>query len=219
MATAFTDGTKLCVEMALVSNALGLSTLAPGMKGPQAQHVRDVFRLFDFGDLWQDRQPFVDYVLGAEPDGGVFAVGHCDDDYQRGMLSYYKMGDGPFYLFYRPYHLCHIEAMRTVAEAVLGGRALLQPKYGLRTNVYAYAKRDLRRGEELDGIGGYTCYGLIENCVPENPGLPILLAEGVALKRDISKDEKILLRDVVYDPERFEFQLYAKAVERSKGTS
>jgi len=156
----------------------------------------------------------VDYILGAEPDGGIFAVGYCDD-YQRGMLSYYKMGDGPFYLFYRPHHLCHVEAMRTVAEAVLDDRPLFQPTYGFRTNVYAYAKRDLRQGDELDGIGGYTYYGLIENCLLENPGLPILLADGVTLKRDISKGEKILMRDVAYDPERFEFKLYTKALSCS----
>ncbi len=67
MATAYTDGTKLSVEMALVANALGLRTHVPGMHGPRAGHVRDVLRLFDFESLWNGRVPCVDYILGAEP--------------------------------------------------------------------------------------------------------------------------------------------------------
>jgi len=216
MATAYTDGTKLCIEMALVANACGLATLVPGMQGPKAIHVRDVFHLFDFEALWQGK-PFVDYILGAEPGGGVFTIGFCNNEYQKSMLSYYKMGNGPFYLFYRPYHLCHIEAMACIAEAFLNGRSLLQPTYGFRTNVYTYAKRDLHKGEKLDGIGGYTCYGLIENCSQDDdsPGLPICLAEDVTLKHDVRKDERICVDDVSYDPSRFDFILYAKAKEQS----
>ena len=215
MATAYTDGTKLCIEMALVSNASGLATLVPGMQGPRASHVRDVFHLFDFDRLWQDKQPFVDYILGAEPGGGVFTVGYCDDDYQKSMLSYYKMGEGPFYLFYRPYHLCHIEAMACLAKAFLDRDSLLQPIYGFRTNVYAYAKRDLRQGEKLDGIGGYTCYGLIENLThgTDHPGLPICLTEEVTLKRNVSRDEKIFFSDIQYDPDRLDFVLYDESVK------
>lgn len=213
MATAFTDGTKLCIEMALLANALGLSTHVPGMHGPRACDVRDVFDLFDFDALRETGEPVVDYVLGAEPDGGVFSVGYCDDGFQQRMLSYYKMGDGPYYLFYRPYHLCHIEAMNTVAEAFLDQRSLLQPNFGFRTNVYAYAKSDLREGERLDGIGGYTCYGLIENCAEneEQGGLPICLAGDVTLKRAVAKDKKILMSDITYKASRFDFNLYFKA--------
>jgi predicted homoserine dehydrogenase-like protein len=186
------------------------------MYGPKASHVSDVFHLFNFKSLWQG-VPFVDYILGAEPGGGVFAIGYCDNEYQQAMLSYYKMGDGPFYLFYRPYHLCHVEAMPWIIEALVNGRALLQPTCGFRTNVYAYAKRDLRKGDRLDGIGGFTCYGLIENCFGDegNPGLPICLAEDVALKSDVLRDEKICMDDIVYDPGRMDYVLYAKARECS----
>ena len=212
MATAYTDGTKLCIEMALLANALGLVVTVPGMRGPRAKEVREVFELFDFEELWRDRLACVDYILGAEPNGGVFAVGYCDHPYQCSMLSYYKMGAGPFYLFYRPHHLCHVEAMSSVVRPVLDAESLLQPHFGFRTNVYAYAKRPLRRKEVLDGIGGFTCYGLIENCAAgPQPGLPICLAEGVTLKRDLAKDERILIEDIEYDPRRFDFDLYFKA--------
>lgn len=82
------------------------------------------------------------------------------------------------------------------------------------TNVYFYAKHKLHKGEELDGIGGYVCYRLIENRAANdsNPGLPICLADKVRLKRDVAKDEKILLDDVDYDSTSFEFDLYSKAL-------
>jgi predicted homoserine dehydrogenase-like protein len=213
MATAYTDGTKLCVEMALLANARGLRVTTPGMQGPPAQDVHEVFELFDFESIRNTGQPVVDYILGAEPSGGVFVVGHCDDSYQMAMLKYYKMGDGPFYLFYRPYHLCHIEAMACIAEACLDGRSLLQPDHGLRTNVIAYAKRPLRQGERLDGVGGFTCYGLIENRGPDgaDEGLPICLAADVTLERDVSKDGRIALGDVRYAAGRFDFDLYFRS--------
>ena len=212
MATAYTDGTKLGIEMALVANALGLRTDVPGMHGPQAAYVREALRLFDL-DACSTSGGVVDYLLGAEPGGGVFVVGRCEDAFQRRMLAYYKMGSGPLYVFYRPYHLCHIEAMRSIAEAYLDGISLLEPNFGFRTNVYTYAKRTLRKGERLDGIGGYTCYGLIENAREPAPnrGLPICLAGGALLQRRVSRDEKILLEDVEISRSGDAWRLYDRA--------
>jgi predicted homoserine dehydrogenase-like protein len=160
MCTAYTDGTKLNIEMALIANACNLQTTVPGMHGHNAKHVHEALHLFDF----TSKKPFVDYVLGADPGGGVFVIGLCDNPYQRGMLSYYKMGEGPYYIFYRTYHLCHIEAITSIVKAITEYQPLMQPDFGFQTNVYAYAKRDLLKGEQLDGIGGHCCYGLIENC-------------------------------------------------------
>jgi len=217
MCTAYTDGTKLNIEMALIANGLGLAVARPGMHGPRAERVQQVFDLLDVGALWRRHGAFVDYVLGAEPGGGVFAVGHCDHPYQRRMMAYYKMGDGPFYLFYRPYHLCHVESMRCVLDAARG-RSLLEPTHGLRTNVFAYAKRGLAAGERLDGLGGTTCYGLIEACGPggEHPGLPICLAGGVTVAAPIERDAPILMCDVRHDPEAAEFRLYRQAQEATR---
>lgn len=219
MCSSYTDGTKLGVEMAVLANALGLRTAVPGMYGSRANHVHDIFDLLDLEALWDGKQALVDYVLGAKPTGGVFAIGYTDNEHQQSTLAWFppKMGPGPFYMFYRPYHLGHIEAMTCVAEAVLDGSPILQPTFGFQTNVYAYAKRDLRAGEPLDGIGGYACYGLIENCSEnvERPGMPICLAEDVTLKRDVAKDEKIFMDEVSYDPDAFQFKLFSKALERS----
>lgn len=218
MCTAYTDGTKLNIEMSLLANAMNMRTAVPGMYGPRTTHVRDVLGYFDFPSLWKDRIPVVDYVLGAQPDGGVYAVGYCDHPFQKSLLKYYKMGEGPFYVFYRPYHLCHVEAMETVAEAVLDGKSLLEPTAGFRTNVFAYAKKPLKAGEMLDGLGGYACYGLIENCPDRGPpaGLPICLAEHVKLRRDIEADKPIMMSDVEYDPSRFDFDLYERSQKCSE---
>lgn len=218
MCTAYTDGTKLNIEMAIIANACGLTAKVPGMYGPKAVHVREVFQRFDLDTLWENRMPFVDYIIGADPAGGVFAIGHCENPYQRQMLSYYKMGDGPYYLFYRPYHLCHIEAMKTIIKAVSLGRCFLSPDHGLRTNVYAYAKTDLHAEQTLDGVGGYTCYGKIENLSDNqvDPGVPICLADKVVLNRAVARDERIAMTDISYDPQRIDFLLYHRALERTE---
>lgn len=218
MCASYTDGSKLNIEMAIIANAYGLRTTVPGMHGPRAAHVSEVFEKLDLDALWQGRAPFVDYVLGADPGGGVFAIGHCEHPYQREMLAYYKMGTGPYYLFYRPYHLCHIEALPSMVEAIERRRSILQPVFGLQTNVFAYAKKPLRQGDALDGIGGYACYGLIENCPTplEHPGLPICLADGVRLKRAIDENEPIMLADVDVKADRFDYALYRLAAQAPK---
>ena len=191
--------------------------VVPGMLGPRASSIYDVFDLFDFAALWQDdRQPIVDYVLGATPKGGVFAVGYTEKDFQQFTLAWFppEMGPGPYYLFYRPYHLGHIEALKSVVEAVVHKRALLKPDFGFMTNVYAYARRDLRQGETMDGLGGYLSYGMIENQADnvQHPGLPICLSDGVTVCRDIAKDEKIYMDDVHYETDAPRFQLFQKAL-------
>lgn len=215
MCTAYTDGTKLCVEMALVANAFGLETAVPGMYGPRANDAIEVFNHYDFESIREHTPGIVDYILGARPRGGVFVVGYCDNPYQQKMMDYFpsEMGDGPCYVFTRPYHLCHVEAMRSVAEAFLETQSLLEPKRGFSTNVYCYAKRDLKKGTTLDGIGGYTCYGLIENCRDnlERAGLPICLAEDAVLRHDISKDAKIHMEDIEINHDREDLKLYSLA--------
>ena len=105
--------------------------------------------------------------------------------------------------------------MASIASAVLDNECLLGPACGIRTNVYSYAKHDRQKGEELDGIGGYNCYGNIDNSGPswQEGGLPIALSDGLPLKRDLRKDEPIVLSDVVYDPASLPFRLYAQAHE------
>lgn len=221
MCSSYTDGSKLCVEMAVLANALDLRTAVPGMYGHKLNSIYDIFDAYNFEEIWKDRKGVVDYVLGAQPKGGVFAIGYTEEKFQQHTLDWFPpdMGPGPFYLFYRPYHLGHIEAMACVAEAYLDHSARLQPNYGMKTNVFAYAKKDLKAGELLDGMGGYASYGLIENLSDnkDNPGIPICIAENVKLKRDFRKDERIGLKDVEFDRNDPSFDLYFKALEYTNG--
>lgn len=200
MCSSYTDGTKLCVEMSIVANALGGRVVQPGMLGPRMAEAIEMFDHFRFAELWQvGDAPVVDYVLGARPKGGVFVVGHTDDAYQRRMLDWFppEIGPGPFYMFTRPYHLIHLEAMRTVLEVARTGRSLVAPRHGMRTEVIAYAKRPLRAGDALDGAGGFAAYGLIENRADGSAtGLPILLSDGVRLRRDVATGGRIAWDDV-----------------------
>jgi predicted homoserine dehydrogenase-like protein len=129
------------------------------------------------------------------------------------MMNYYKMGPGPYFVFYRPYHLCHIESLKWIARAHFYGGSLLQPDFGFRTNVIANAKKELKKGEMLDGIGGFCCYGMIENsAVNGSSGLPICLSEGKVLNRDIRKDDRISLDDVEWDERDEGVKLYQMAL-------
>lgn len=216
MCSSYTDGTKLCVEMAVLANAINGQTAVPGMFGHRMKHVNEIFNYIDFDKVWDGEHPLVDYVLGSEPKGGVFVVAHTADKFQQYTFNWFPpdVGSGPYYVFSRPYHLGHIEAMQCIAEAYLDGTARLQPSYGMRTNVHSYAKRDLKAGELLDGMGGFNSYGLIENLDDSKtqPGLPILLNDNLRLKRDIAKDQRITLSDVEFNPKEQAFDLYFKAL-------
>jgi predicted homoserine dehydrogenase-like protein len=194
--TSFADGTKISMEMAVVANGTGFKVGRRGMYGPHCTHVRDTLTLFPMDQLLDGG--LVDYVVGAEPAPGVFVLGYNDHPIQQRYLKYYKMGDGPLYVFYTPYHLCHLEVPMTVARAVLFKDPALTPQGGPVCDVITAAKCDLKAGQELDGIGGFTCYGLLENseiCQAEDL-LPMGLSRDCRLKRDIPKDRAITCADV-----------------------
>lgn len=196
MATSFADGTKISMENTLVANATGFGVGTRGMYGPKCNHVNESKDLFPLDKLLDGG--IVDYILGAEPGPGVFVLGYSDDPFRKPYMRYYKLGEGPFYVFYTPYHLASLEVPLTVARAVLFQDAAVAPIAGPVCDVITVAKRDLNAGEVLDGIGGFTCYGVIENtnvCRAENL-LLMGLSEGCRLKRDILKDEAIICTDV-----------------------
>jgi predicted homoserine dehydrogenase-like protein len=154
----------------------------------------------------------VDYVLGAEPGTGAFVVGYNDHPIKRQYMSYFKMGDGPLYLFYTPYHLPHLQLPHTVARAVLFGDATLTPMGAPVCDTVAIAKRDLRAGEVLDGMGGFTCYGLIDTHESSRASdlLPMAISQGCRLKRAVTKDEAIGYADVELPPNRLSDKLRAE---------
>jgi predicted homoserine dehydrogenase-like protein len=196
MVTSFADGTKISMEMAVVANATGHGVGRRGMYGPRCEHVKETVRLFPMEQLLNGG--LVDYILGAEPSPGVFVLGYNDQPVPRRYMTYHKMGDGPLYAFYTPYHLCNFEVPMTAARATLFHDAAIAPAGAPVCEVMTVAKRDLRAGDELDGIGGFTCYGVLENrgSFRDADLLPMGIAEGCRLRRDLSKDDPVTYADV-----------------------
>jgi predicted homoserine dehydrogenase-like protein len=198
MVTSFADGTKISFEQAIVANATGMTIAKRGMLGYDfAGHVDEMTKMYDVEQL-KELGGIVDYVVGAKPGPGVFVFATHDDPKQRHYLNLYKLGEGPLYSFYTPYHLCHFEVPLSVARAVLFQDAVMSPIAGPLVDVVTTAKIDLKAGETLDGIGYYMTYGQCEKSqiVQEQNLLPIGLAEGCRLKRDIPKDQVLTYDDV-----------------------
>ncbi|HNI35332.1 MAG TPA: hypothetical protein PLV93_08020, partial [Microthrixaceae bacterium] len=196
--TSFADGTKIAAEMACVANATGFGVSERGMEGPECKRVEEAVNLFDAEKMFLDGTGIVDYILGAEPSFGVFVLAHSDSWLHERYMKIYKMGEGPIYTFYRPYHLSPLETPLTVARAVLFNDATITPKAGPVTDVSAIAKFDLKAGDTLDGVGGFKAYGVMENSPiarAENL-LPMGLTDGCVLKRDLAQDTPITFADV-----------------------
>ncbi|MDN3686711.1 NAD(P)H-dependent oxidoreductase [Cyclobacterium jeungdonense] len=213
MVTSFADGSKISFEQAITANATGMKVAKRGMHGPTVEggkHVRDCLDQYPAEDLLKG-DGIVDYIVGASPGPGVFVLGTMDHPIQKTYLNLYKVGEGPFYCFYNPYHLCHFEVPITVARAVLFHDATIAPVKPM-VDVVATAKKDLKKGEVLDGIGQYMMYGLCENMPVsmEERLLPLGLAGGCVLKRDVPKDQVITYDDVQVPEGRISDRLRAE---------
>ncbi len=201
MVTSFADGTKISFEQAIVANATGMRVAKRGMFGPTVPTgtpIKEMVSEYPLEALVEG-PGIVDYVVGAEPAPGVFVLGTHDHPTQQHYLNLYKLGSGPLYCFYTPYHLCHFEVPLTAARAIMFGDAAIVPLGAPCVDVVAAAKIDLKAGQVIDGLGYYMTYGLCENSdvVQSQNLLPIGLAEGCRLKQDIKKDQVLTYSDVV----------------------
>lgn len=196
MITSFADGSKIAFEMATIANATGFPVAKRGMQGLKATRVEEAVNLFDKKQML--KTGLTDYILGAEPSFGVFVIAYSNNPIKRRYMKVYKMGDGPFYTFYTHCHLSPIEAPLSVAQAVIFKDAALAPISGPVCEVITLAKKDLKKGEVLDGIGGFAVYGTLENhkTARKENLLPMGLTDGCILKRDIKMDEAISFDDV-----------------------
>ena len=204
MATNFADGTKISFEQAVTANGVGMCVARRGMLGYEHRgHVDELTTRYDVDEL-RAFGGTVDYVIGAAPGPGIFVLAAATQTWQPAHLRLYKMGDGPLYSFYTPFHLCYFEVPFTVARVALYGDAALAPLAGPRVEVVATAKRDLKVGETLDGIGGFTVFGQTENgqAVVDEDLLPMGVAEGCRVTRPVPKDVVLTYSDVELPPGR-----------------
>ncbi|MDI7862350.1 SAF domain-containing protein [Rhizobiaceae bacterium n13] len=198
MVTSFADGTKISFEQAIVANATAMSVARRGMLGYEhAGHVDELVTRYDL-EMLRERGGIVDYVVGSRPGPGIFVLATHDDPKQRHFLELYKLGQGPLYSFYTPYHLCHFEVPISIARAFLLKDPVLQPISGPKVDVVTIAKADLKAGDKIDGLGGYCTYGQCETYAASRAGklLPMGLAEGCRLLRDVPKDAALTYDDV-----------------------
>lgn len=208
---SFADGSKMSIEMALVANATGLVPEIRGMHCPSASldTVARILSLKKQGGIL-DSTGVVEVVRGVEPSGGVFIIASTSHPQIISDLQYLKMGYGPNYLFYRPYHLCAVEMGISIVRAVLDRDSTIAPAGPPVANVLAVAKRDLRPGEILDDIGGYTFYGLIDRApvIRQQRLLPVAMARGTRVLKPLKKGEPITMDQVEVDYNSLLWKLY-----------
>jgi predicted homoserine dehydrogenase-like protein len=219
MVTSFADGSKISFEQAIVANATGFVVSSRGMsRGMEYKDdVMKIGKLYDI-DTVRKLGGIVDYVVGT-PLTKVYVLAEHPDPKQQHYLNLYKMGDGPLYSFFVPYHLVHFEVPTAIARVALLRDSVAKPLGGPVVEVCAVAKRDLKAGEVLDDYGMYMTYGEAVNAdeMSRNRYLPEGLVEGCILNRDIAKDSVISYDDVTIPSNRLADQLRAEQYRVFRG--
>ncbi|HYD30370.1 MAG TPA: hypothetical protein VEB64_05870 [Azospirillaceae bacterium] len=195
MVTAFTDGTKLQIEQALVANGLGATIGATGLLGPAGDDLKIAAdRLASAAEAIG--APIADYVLSPKLPHGVFLVGKHDSR-QQAALRYLRLGDGPYYLILKNNIFVHLEILKTIKRLVNDGRILLDNSDIPSVSVAAVAKRDMRAGERIPyGIGSFDVRGEAVR-ITDYPGhLPIGLLYGGVIRHPLRRGDILTMTDV-----------------------
>jgi predicted homoserine dehydrogenase-like protein len=196
MTTAFGDGTKMQVEQVCVANATGMVPDKRGMHGIQTtleEAAADIPAALSGPGK-------VDFTHQGDFGAGVGVIGrHETPELVEKSMRFYKMGDGPDYFFFRPYHLVHLELPMTIADIVLDREPLATVDAPHVAEVVAMAKKDLAAGERLDCIGGFTVYGLADTMEGADGLLPVGLVNYATMVNDVAQDAAIALADVQLD--------------------
>jgi len=195
MTTSFTDGTKVQIEQTLVANGLGADIAQDGLIGPNNDDT------LEGGALLAQKAkelgtPISDYLISPAIKPGVFIVAEHSDAHHIG-LSNYKMGNGPFFVLDRPYHLCYFEIIKTI-DRVLQGRGILLDNNKIPTiSTATIAKRDLSVGEKIGkGIGSFDVRGIAVKIKEHKNHVPIGLMKNVVLTRDVPEGNVVTFDDV-----------------------
>jgi len=219
MVTSFADGSKISFEQAIVANATGFSVQKRGMSRG-LEYKDDVMKIGKLYDVEQIRKVggIIDYVVGT-PLTKVYCLAEHTDPKQQHYLNLYKMGEGPLYSFFIPYHLVHFEVHNAIGRVVCFRDGVAKPIGGPVVEVCAVAKRELKSGEVLDDYGMYMTYGEAANVdeMSSKRYLPEGLVEGCKLKRDIAKDAVITYDDVELPANRLADRLRAEQYRHFRG--
>lgn len=197
MLASFVDGTKTMVEMTSLANAISFVPDVRGMHGPQAtpQNLAEIYIPEEDGGI-MSKTGVVDFGIGVAP--GVFVVFKTDHPKLARDLQYLSMGPGPYWALFRPYHLTSLETPFWIARAALYGETTCATDNPPTADTIAVAKKDLKAGDVIDGLGGYSAYGLIERAdvtKAENL-LPLGLAPGSTVVNDVPQGQPLTYADV-----------------------
>jgi predicted homoserine dehydrogenase-like protein len=196
MTTSFGDGTKMHIENVVTANLSGLRPPPIGTPGVRTELATVA------GDVRAASIPegSVHFTLGGDFGGGVLVLARSDDpDFDAPYLRYGKLGDGPWYPLFRPYHLIHMEVPTTIEQVAAGGPALGRRTPEPVATCVAVAKQDLTAGATLDGIGGDACYGVAASYEEGEDLLPVGLSQHATLRRPVAIDRPVRLDDVELD--------------------
>jgi predicted homoserine dehydrogenase-like protein len=200
MTTAFGDGTKMHIENVVIANLSGLVPSPIGTPGVRTQIASVAEDVRSAGIV----EGSVHYTLGGDFGGGVVVLARSEDpEFDAPYLRYSKLGEGPWYPLFRPYHLIHMEVPVTIEQVLAGGPALGQRTPEPLAACVTMAKRDLSAGDTLDGIGGGAGYGVAASMEEAEGLLPIGLSQHATLRRDVAMDRPIALDDVDLDGDAY----------------
>jgi len=193
--TSFTDGTKVQIEQAFVANAFGASIVKPGLLAVRNDSADEATRALAEAAV-ELGHPIADFTIVPGQAPGVFVIATIAES-QRPVLAALKMGEGPFYTFVRPYHLCALEIPNTLRRAMQGQPVLLNNSATPTIGVAAVAKRRLQAGERIEtGIGSFQVRGTAVRFRDEPRHLPIGLLYGATVTRPVEPEQMLTLDDV-----------------------
>lgn len=202
MLVEFVDGSKTMVEMACIANATGLVPDVPGMHGPKADRdemVKVLIPKADGGIL--NKKGVVDFTIGKGVAPGVFVIVEAEHPRIIERMDDLHVGKGPYYAFFRPYHLTSLEVPLTAARIMLYGRPDMVPMPNPVAEVCAVAKRDLAVGETFDAIGE-TCYRSFILTVEDarrQHAVPVGLLEGGKVTAPVKKGQLLTRANALPD--------------------
>jgi predicted homoserine dehydrogenase-like protein len=212
MLASFEDGTKTMVEMTSIANAIGFEPEIRGAYGPDVtiQDLPKVFSPKENGGILNGSK-VVDYAVGPAP--GVFVIITTNQEKIIRDLNYLGLsGHNGYWCLYRPYHLANLETPISIANAVLNGLSTLVCLNPPTAETITIAKKDLKIGDKIDALGGFAVYGMIEksSIAQKDNLLPIGLAVGGVLKRDLPLGSAITYDDLDLDTSQFIYDLRQK---------
>jgi len=210
MLAAFEDGTKTMAEMTAMANGTGYQPEVRGAYGPTVQ-VEDLPKVFcpqEDGGILKTRRA-VDYAMGKIAPG-VFVIITTDQPKIIADLKYLRVNNyGKYWALYRPYHMANLEAPISILRAFFYHEETLATHNPPVAETITIAKRDLKAGEKIDYLGGYTVYGTIEKAeVARKEGLvPLGLAVGATILKDIKQGEAIHYSELELNKEQTIYHL------------